>query len=138
MKQMEKVSKGAWEKMKELDLGAWSKSYFKTHSMVDSTENNMSQCFNNWILKTRYMPLIDMLVEIHDMLMTRLHEKRDSMSNMDCIIVPKMKKMLVEAVKDSAGLRVLWDGRDNYVVKGNETSCAISLKNRTCSCRVWD
>ncbi|XP_017245957.1 uncharacterized protein LOC108217625 [Daucus carota subsp. sativus] len=52
--------------------------------------------------------------------------------------VPKMKRILDEAIKDSVGFRVLWDGRDKYVVKGNGTSCEVSLNNRTCSCRVWE
>ena len=89
MKELERASKGAAEKMRLLDPAVWSKAYLSTHSMTDSTENNMSECFNSWILKTRYMPLIDMLIEIHDMLMTRLNKKRDFMANFDCIIVDR-------------------------------------------------
>lgn len=90
MKEMERVSKGAWEKMKKLDPRAWSKAFFKTQSMTDNTESNMSECFNSWIQKARYMPVIDMFIEIHDMIMTKLHEKRDGMKNADCIIIPRM------------------------------------------------
>ena len=62
---------------------------------------------------------MEMLIEIHDLLMTQMHDKRDAMKNFDCIIVPKMKKKILdEAIKDSVGFRVLWDGRDKYVVKG--------------------
>ena len=138
MKELERVSKGAWEKMNELDPGAWSKAFFHTHSKADSTENNMSECFNSWIMRARYMPLIDMLTEIHDMIMVRLHKKRDDMASVDCVIVPRMKKKLDLAVKESSGLKVLWDGRANYVVKGNGSSCVVNLEGRTCSCRVWD
>lgn len=138
MKEMARVSKGAWEKMNDLDPGAWSKYHFKTHSMTDSTENNMSECFNSWIIKARYMPLIEMFVEIHNMIMIRLHQKRDGMASVDCIIVPRMKKILDLAVKESSGLKVLWDGRENYVVKGHGSSCEVNLKNMSCSCRFWD
>lgn len=59
------------------------------------------------------------------------------MKDRNCVIVPRMKRILDEAIKESAGYRVLWDGRSNYVVKGHESSCSVSLENRTCSCRVW-
>ncbi|XP_074336347.1 uncharacterized protein LOC141673496 [Apium graveolens] len=138
MKELASVSKGAFEKMNQLDPAVWSKAYFKTHSKTDSTENNISECFNSWILKARYMPLIDMLIEIHDMIMTRVHENRDRMARRDCLIVPKAKKNLDEAVKDGSAYSVLWDGRETYVVKGKGTSCSVNLKNRSCSCRIWD
>ncbi|KAK1383516.1 hypothetical protein POM88_021251 [Heracleum sosnowskyi] len=70
-------------------------------------------------MRARYMPLIDMLTEIHDMLMTRLHEKRDTMQQIDCVVVPSIRRKLEEAVEESTGYRVLWDGRENYVVKGH-------------------
>ncbi|KAK1401206.1 hypothetical protein POM88_000811 [Heracleum sosnowskyi] len=130
MRELERVSKGAAEKMKQLNPAAWSKAHFSTHSMTDNTENNMSECFNSWILKTRYMPLIDMLTEIHDMLMTRLHHKRDWMAQRDCVIVPVVKKNLDIAVKDSVGFTVLWDERENYVVKGRGvTTIQVSRQN---------
>lgn len=138
MKALEKASKGAFEKMSDLEPGMWSKAYFQTHSFTDSTENNISECFNSWILKARYMPIIDMLIEIHDMLMTRVHQKRDRMLGQDIVIIPKAKRILDAAIKESCGFTVLWDGRDTYVVKGRGTSCSVNLQRRTCSCRVWD
>ncbi|KAK1393578.1 hypothetical protein POM88_012634 [Heracleum sosnowskyi] len=76
--------------------------------------------------------------EIHDMLMMRIHQNRDAMARRNCIIVPRQKQILDEAIKASAGMRALWDGREKYVVKGNGSSCEVSLKHRSCSCRVWD
>lgn len=107
MKTLSRASKTVFEKMSELEAGMWSKAYFQTFSLTDSTENNISECFNSWILKARYMPLIDMLVEIHDMIMTRVHQKRDRMAGQDIVIVPKAKSILDEAVKKSCGLTVL-------------------------------
>ncbi|KAK1369124.1 hypothetical protein POM88_035216 [Heracleum sosnowskyi] len=138
MKNLERHSKPAATKMKELDPSWWSKAYFKTHSKTESTENNMSECFNSWIMRARYMPLIDMLTKIHDMLMTRLHEKRDTIQQIDCVVVPSIRRKLEEAVEESVGYKVLWDGRENYVVKGKGSSFSVNLQQKTCSCRVWD
>lgn len=101
------TSKGVAEKMNQLEPKLWTKAYFPTHSMADSTENNMNECFNSWILKTMYMHIIDMLTEIHDMIMTRLYQKRDAMAQNECTIVPRIKKKLDEAVKDSSGFTAL-------------------------------
>ncbi|XP_074348731.1 uncharacterized protein LOC141687379 [Apium graveolens] len=60
------------------------------------------------------------------------------MSRHDIVIVPKAKQILDEAIKESCGLTVLWDGRETYVVKGRGTSCSVNLQRRSCSCRVWD
>ncbi|KAK1364691.1 hypothetical protein POM88_040252 [Heracleum sosnowskyi] len=79
-----------------------------------------------------------MLIEIDDMILTRIHENRDKMARNDFLIVPKAKKTLDEAVKESCAYSVLWDGRETYVVKGKGTSCSVNLHNRSCSSRVWD
>ncbi|KAK1386315.1 hypothetical protein POM88_024050 [Heracleum sosnowskyi] len=62
---------------------------------------------------------------------------RDAMARRNCIIVPRQKQILDEAIKASAGMRALWNGREKYVVKGNGSSCEVSLKHRSCSYRVW-
>lgn len=111
MEALERLSKGAAEKLRRFDPKVWSKAYFETHSKTDNTENNMSECFNSWILKSRFMPIIDMLTEIHDIIMERLHEKRDVMINMDCVVLPRVKTMLDDAVKESYECTILWGGR---------------------------
>lgn len=122
----------------EFEPKVWSKAYFETHSKSDSTENNISECFNAWILKSRYMPLIDMLTDIHDLLMERLHKKRDAMNAKDCIVVPRIKKLVDEAVKESNECSVLWDGKENFQVKWRGIGHCVNLRDGTCSCRVWE
>lgn len=138
MRDLEKASKRAAEKMNSFEPKVWSKAFFGTHSKTDSTENNISECFNSWILKSRYMPLIDMLTDIHDLIMERLHKKRDAMINVDCIILPRAKKILDEAVKGSSECTVLWDGRQNFQVKWRGIGFCVNLQEQTCSCRVWE
>lgn len=55
MKKMELASPEAYAKMSTLNPKVWSKAFFETHSKTDSTENNMSECFNSWILRARYI-----------------------------------------------------------------------------------
>ncbi|XP_074377858.1 uncharacterized protein LOC141719381 [Apium graveolens] len=117
MRDLEKASKKAWVIMNRFEPHVWSKAFFGTHCKIDSTENNISECFNSWILKSRFMPLIDMLTDIHDKIMERLHQKRDAMQNVDCIIFPRTRKILNDVVVASSECSVLWDGRHNFQVK---------------------
>ncbi|XP_074341983.1 uncharacterized protein LOC141679382 [Apium graveolens] len=107
MKDLEMASKKAFYKMSQLEPNVWSKAYFETHCKTDSTENNISECFNSWILISRYMPIIDMLTEIHDMIMERLYEKRDAMKLVYFIVLPKIKRILDDCVKENAECSVL-------------------------------
>ncbi|WOH04689.1 hypothetical protein DCAR_0624101 [Daucus carota subsp. sativus] len=84
------------------------------------------------------MPIIDMLTDIHDLLMERLHKKRDAMLTKDCIVVPRIKKVLDEAVKESNECSVLWDGKENFQVKWRGIGYCVNLREGTCSCRVWE
>lgn len=54
MKVLEKTSKSAHEELSKLDPRVWCKAYFSTHSLADSTDNNMSKKFNSWIINERY------------------------------------------------------------------------------------
>lgn len=53
MKEMERYSKAAHGHMMKLDAKSWSKVFFSTHSKADNVENNMSECFNAWIINER-------------------------------------------------------------------------------------
>lgn len=106
MKTMQRLSKTAHAELMQLDPKSWSKAFFQTHRGVDNVENNMSECFNNWIVNERYilnlskpysfkantcymiylniffcryMPLLNMLQEIHFKIMRRIRINRQTM-----------------------------------------------------------
>ncbi|XP_074342506.1 uncharacterized protein LOC141680086 [Apium graveolens] len=92
----------------------------------------------DWVIINRFMPLIDMLTDIHDKIMERLHQKRDAMQNVDCIILPRTHKILNDAVVASSECSVLWDGRHNFQVEWRGIGFCVNLTGQTCSCRVWE
>ncbi|XP_074364440.1 uncharacterized protein LOC141705338 [Apium graveolens] len=53
MKDLQKTSKAAHDQLSKLDPKLWSKAFFSTHSKADNVENNMSECFNAWIINER-------------------------------------------------------------------------------------
>lgn len=54
MKELLKLSKPAHEQLSKLAPKVWTKAHFSTHSKADNVENNMSECFNSWIINERY------------------------------------------------------------------------------------
>lgn len=53
MKGIERLSKSAHEFLVKLDPKLWTKAYFSTHCQADNVDNNMSECFNAWIINER-------------------------------------------------------------------------------------
>jgi hypothetical protein len=54
----------------------WSRAWFKIGSFYDSVDNNTCECFNHWILKARFPPIISMLEGIRRQVMVRIQENR--------------------------------------------------------------
>lgn len=42
------------------------------------------------------MLLVNVLIEIQNMIMTKVHQKRDKMTNFDCVIIPKVKEFWID------------------------------------------
>lgn len=84
------------------------------------------------------MPLVDMLTEIHDIIMERIHKKRGAMANVNTQLLPKARKLVDQTIKATEECRVLWDGKQSYQVKWRGIGFCVNLQAQTCSCRVWD
>ncbi|KAL8112935.1 hypothetical protein AgCh_020304 [Apium graveolens] len=79
MKELKKLSNPAYEQLSKLPPKVWTKAHFSIHNKADNVENNMSECFNSWIIHERYMSLLNMIQEIHFKLLTRIRVNRDAM-----------------------------------------------------------
>lgn len=55
MKQIENTYKLATETLKKIDAKSWSKAFISTFPKADNIENNMSECFDSWIINERYI-----------------------------------------------------------------------------------
>ncbi|KAL8099395.1 hypothetical protein AgCh_031873 [Apium graveolens] len=53
MNTIAKHSRPAYDQLRNLDAKSWTKAYFTTTSKADNVENNMSECFNAWIISER-------------------------------------------------------------------------------------
>lgn len=53
MKQVLSICKPAHEQLQKLNPAVWSKAFISTVPKADNIENNMSECFNSWIINER-------------------------------------------------------------------------------------
>ncbi|XP_074330397.1 uncharacterized protein LOC141667699 [Apium graveolens] len=137
MNTIAKNSRPAYDQLRNLDAKSWTKAYFTTTSKADNVENNMSECFNAWIISERYMPVLTMIQEITFKLVTRIKNKREKMLNSDQILCPKIKKKLDFYVTEARNWNATWDGAGTYAVKYGVRVVTVDLVNKTCACRVF-
>ncbi|XP_074370513.1 uncharacterized protein LOC141711742 [Apium graveolens] len=138
MKQILNICKPAHEHLKKINPAIWSKAFISTTPKADNIENNMSECYNSWIINERYLPLLTILQEMHFKLMARVKEKRDETKSSNMVLCPRIKKLLDVAVKNSREWRASWDGDNKYLVKSGTKDVTVDLSRRSCDCRVFD
>jgi hypothetical protein len=82
MEELKGISKDAYDYLAKIDPTLWSRAWFSTFPKCDLLVNNISECFNSYILKARDQPIISMLEMIRKKLMKRYQTKRDGIRTM--------------------------------------------------------
>jgi hypothetical protein len=119
----------------------WSRAKFSGECKVDYVNNNISECFNNWIKETKSLH-VDVLVDtIREMIMEKIAMRQHIARRLEGPILPsvinelKMKsRNLKYTIKGSGGLKAEVSGltKDNYPWRH-----AVDLGMKTCSCGQW-
>ena len=79
-------------------------------------DNNMCECFNHWILKARFLPIISMLEGIRRQVMVRIHENRNKAERWISLICPNTYKKLMTYVTTSGFYHAISNGNNCYEV----------------------
>ena len=98
----------------------------------------MSILITNILFCCRYMPLLNMIQDIHFKIMRRIRINREAMLASDVEICPRIKRKLDENVKHSRRWQATWDGDTKYMVRQGTRSVTVNLEERTCDCRAWE
>jgi hypothetical protein len=62
--------------MMRIDPQHWSRAFIKVGNNCDSVDNNMCECFNNYIIESRYLPVVSMLEWSRRKIMVRIQQNR--------------------------------------------------------------
>ncbi|KAF3637959.1 putative C2 and GRAM domain-containing protein-like [Capsicum annuum] len=119
------------------NINYWCKVYFNTEVKYDSVDNNMSECFNAWILAARHKTIISMLEEIRVKIMTRISTLRE-FPNTWCSNYSLMcLKILEENINRAMDCTIKFNRVAGFEVKKGLCQHTVDIFKRTCSCRLW-
>jgi hypothetical protein len=101
MEELNEISPDAYDYLSKIDPSTWARSWFSTFPKCDLIVNNLSECFNAWILKQCDLPIISLFEMLRTKLMKRYQKKREGISNMEGTICPKIMAQLDELSHDA-------------------------------------
>ena len=72
MDEIKGISPLAYLDLLKTDPRYWSRAFFNTFTKCDMVDNNLSGCFNSWIVEARYKPILELLDDIRLQVMERV------------------------------------------------------------------
>lgn len=138
MEELKGISKDAYDYLAKIDPTSWSRAWFSTIPKCDLLVNNISECFNSYILKVRDQPIITMLESIRKKLMKRYQSKRDGIRTMTGRICPRIVAKLDEIGEEASHCYSTYAGNGLFEVTYKTKQYVVNLIRRTCGCRQWD
>ena len=88
---MEKIQEKCTQAIAYLDENhpyLWSRSKFYDRCKVDYINNNLSECFNNWVRKTKDLQILEMHDMIRQMIISKFEARRKIAMSMEGNIIP--------------------------------------------------
>jgi hypothetical protein len=115
----------------------WSRRKFFEDCKVDYINNNLSECFNSWVSKTKDCRIVDMLDKIRQMIIEKFVLRAKIAAKMSGKIIPAIIKVLNVEAKTIKNHDVLKCGAGTAEVTVNRFRHAVNLQEKTCSCSAW-
>ena len=128
----------ALEWLKDRPCEQWSRACFKSTAKCDILLNNLSECFNKYILDAREKPVLTMMEMIRSQLMKRINSKQILGKKMKGNLCPKIRKKLAINKGDSYNYTFEFAGSPRVQVTGPDGQFVVDMELRTCACRRWD
>jgi hypothetical protein len=138
MEELKGISSDAYAYLSDIDPSSWSRAWFSTFPKCDLIVNNLSECFNAWIVKQRDLPIISLLEMLRNKLMKRYQKKREGIRNMTGWICPKIMVRLDELSQDARHCYAEYARDGFFQVTFKQKQYVVNLVRRTCGCRQWD
>ncbi|KAL7206726.1 hypothetical protein ACSBR2_019440 [Camellia fascicularis] len=116
----------------------WSRHGFSPRTKSNRLLNNISECFNSWVIQARDKHILTMMEMIMSALMVRIHECRDSMLKYKGPICEKVQCKVEKRKLKSRVWTPTWSGGAEFEVRHGEDGYIVNLENRTSTCFKWD
>lgn len=114
-----------------------SRSKFFEDCKVDYINNNLSECFNSWVSKSKNFQIMKMHGKIRQMIVEKFILRAKIGSSISDLIIPSITKELNAKIKAIKDHDVLIFKAETAEVPVNKSRHAVNLELKTCSYRVW-
>jgi hypothetical protein len=84
------LNHAAFEYLEKIDPSGWSRSWFNDYPKCNILVNNISECFNSYILKAHDKTILTMLEMIKKQLQRRYQVKRDGIKTLKGKLCPRI------------------------------------------------
>ncbi|WOK98526.1 hypothetical protein Cni_G07238 [Canna indica] len=138
MYEMKVLSQVAHDYFIKIDSDKFCRFKISTLPKYEVIDNNMSEYFNGYILKTRNRLLIDTLENIRMTLMKKMTEKREMIMKSDDTICPKIREKIEENKVVSGFCIATHAGYKKFEFKHMDNNYVVELEQNSCSCRMWE
>ena len=101
MRQIEAMKPQAAHDFQAVGVQKFCRAFISTLTTSPTTDNNVCESLNNYILQSRSMPIIDMLEYIRSAIMHRILQKRNKISANSDELCPKIRKLLNKIILSS-------------------------------------
>jgi hypothetical protein len=138
MEEIKKLNHAAFEYLEKIDPSGWSRSWFSDYPKCDLLVNNISECFNSYILKARDKPILTMLEMIRKQLQRRYQVKRDGIKTLKGKLCHRIVDKLEVIGEEATNYLSRYAGDDLFEVEQGRRTYVVDLRKRTCGCRKWE
>uniref|UniRef100_A0A2N9EU15 CCHC-type domain-containing protein n=1 Tax=Fagus sylvatica TaxID=28930 RepID=A0A2N9EU15_FAGSY len=132
MAELKKLSPPAYEYLSKIPVATWSRSRFTKNPKSDLIVNNLSECFNSYILDVRDKPILTMIDTIRRKLMRRFQVNRASIAKMSGKLCPKIQVKVDKAGVKASECLLLYSGEGKYEVNYRQQKFVVNLREKTC------
>ncbi|KAM0923604.1 hypothetical protein ACQ4PT_005404 [Festuca glaucescens] len=120
----------------------WSRSKFSKECKVDYVNNNISECFNNWIKDYKDLPVDFLMDKIREMIQEKMYTRKEIAKRLEGIILPSVlhelnmkSRALHYDIQKSGHMSAEISGTTK---EGKTWRYAVNLEKRECGCGQWE
>ena len=138
MGHMSTVNPQAAQDFQDVGIMKFCRAYISEWPKSDVIDNNICECFNNYILCARSRPIIDMLEEIRIAIMKRIMKKRALCSKVYDDLCPRLGAVIAKNKLVSRRCIVVHAGEYRFEVTMLADRFVVDLNAQTSTCRYFN
>ena len=134
MKQLNKCSPKAYQKLTELGIERWSRAFCPVRRYELMT-SNIAENINSVLRHARKLPICSLIEFIRDRLQKWFYERREDAASIEKPLSPTAFEYVQKSLDASQHMNVIPVDKLTYHVKGLHKERLVNLKRKSCTCR---